>query len=398
MMKYLAALALFAGLIVLQSSGHATQPPAPVPLEANAPIQLRPATKTQRAHYTVRYIDATTLARVVSQYFKGEAEVLSVPAASGTTLLISGSPDSIGEVMRLLEQLDRKPRTVEVEIVIADITSKKGTDGKEVDVSGLEPLPKLEALKKAGQVEAIQRIKLTTVEGHPITSTTGGNKPIVSGAMVAGGGGLGGDSPGAFKVIRLKNIAAEDAVKTITEVFNGPQQAQRQGGGLGGSGGGAPVPAGVNTSRVRVVAENSSNSLVVINASPIDLLTIEKLVSDYVDRGITVGGGKGGAPMMRRSITYHETGTTVKLTARIGAEDVVTLDLNVQDSKIRAPEAGDELGAAAFDNNTLNTKLNVSPGKAVAAQAVRTEGKTGGTMSLVIVTAHVVEPGAGKSK
>ncbi len=309
MTKYLAALTLFGGLIVLQSSGHANQPPAPVPV-AIIPIQAQPTVKTQRAHYTVRHIDATTLASVVGKHFKGEAEVLAVPTASGNTLLISGSQDSIGEVFRLLEQLDRKPRTVEVEIVIADITSKKGPDGKEVDLSGLEPLAKLEALTKAG-AGAIQRIKLTAVEGQPITSTTGGSKPYVSGAVVAGGGGFGGD------------------------------------GGFGGGKG---------------------------------------------------GGGGGGGPMMRRSITYHETGTTVKLTARIGAEDVVALDLNVQDSKIRAPDAGDEIGAAAFDNNTLNTKLNVSPGKAVAAQAVRTDGKTGGTMSLVIVTAHVVEPGAGKSK
>jgi hypothetical protein len=396
MMKYLAALALFGGLIVLQSSGHANQPPAPVPV-VTIPIQAQPTAKTQRAHYTVRYLDATTLAWVVSQYFKGEVEVLSVPAASGTTLLISGSPDSIGEVMRLLEQLDRKPRTVEVEIVIADITSKKGTDGKEVDVPGLEPLAKLEALTKAGQTGTIQRIKLTAVEGQPITSTTVGNKPIVSGA-VAGGSGFGGDGPDVFKVIRLKNVAAEDAAMTITEIFNGPQQAQRQGGELGGGGSGAPVPAGVNTSRVRVVAERSSNSLVVIKASPIDLLTIEKLVSGYVDGGITAGGGKGGGPLTRRSVSYHEVGTTVKLTARIGAEDVVALDLNVQNSKIRAPEAGEELGATAFDNNTLNTKLNIPVGKAVVAQAVRTEGKTEGTMSLVIVTAHIVEPGAGKSK
>jgi uncharacterized membrane protein YgcG len=314
MMKYLAALTLFGGLIVLQSSGHAHQPPAPVPV-ATIPIQAQPTAKIQRAHYTVRHIDATALASVVGKHFKGEAEVLAVPTASGNTLLISGSPDSIGEVFRLLEQLDRKPRTVEVEIVIADITSKKGPDGKEVDLSGLEPLAKLDALTKAG-AGAVQRIKLTAVEGQPITSTAGGSKPYVSGTMVAGGGGGGG--------------------------FGGD-------GGFGGGKGGGPA-------------------------------------------------GGGGGPMMRRSITYHETGTTVKLTARIGAEDVVALDLNIQDSKIRAPEAGDEIGAAAFDNNTLNTKLSVPPGKAVAAQAVRTEGKTGGTMSLVIVTAHVVEPGAGKSK
>jgi len=116
-----------------------------------------------------------------------------------------------------------------------------------------------------------------------------------------------------FKVIRLKNIAAEDAANELTEIFNGPQQRQGgQGGGRGGGGGGgaggllgglfgggggllgslfgggggAPsTPSGVNPSRIRVVAEKSSNSVIVVKASPADLLTIEYLLSKYIDGG-----------------------------------------------------------------------------------------------------------------
>jgi RNA polymerase sigma factor (sigma-70 family) len=94
-----------------------------------------------------------------------------------------------------------------------------------------------------------------------------------------------------FKVIRLKNVLAEDAAKSITEIFNGPQQNQpHQGGGgplvpLGGLKGG--TPAAPTAARIRVVAEKSSNSIVVIKASPIDLLTIENLLKDYVDRDST---------------------------------------------------------------------------------------------------------------
>jgi hypothetical protein len=96
-----------------------------------------------------------------------------------------------------------------------------------------------------------------------------------------------------FKVIRLKNVSAEDAARTITELFNGPQQNQPQPGGGGPlvppggfKAGAPPVPT---TARVRVVAEKSSNSIVVIKASPIDLLTIEQLLKDYVDRESTKG-------------------------------------------------------------------------------------------------------------
>ena len=112
-----------------------------------------------------------------------------------------------------------------------------------------------------------------------------------------------------FKVIRLKNVLAEDAAKELTEIFNGPQQQQqgggggRQGGGLlggilgggggggllggllGGGGGGAAAPAGVNPNRVRVVAERSSNSVIVIKAAPLDLLIMEHLLGRYIDGG-----------------------------------------------------------------------------------------------------------------
>ena len=64
----------------------------------------------------------------------------------------------------------------------------------------------------------------------------------------------------------------------------GPLGALLGGGGgglLGGllGGGGPTAPSGVNPNRVRVVAERASNSLVVVKATPIDLLTIESLLA-----------------------------------------------------------------------------------------------------------------------
>lgn len=83
-----------------------------------------------------------------------------------------------------------------------------------------------------------------------------------------------------FKVIRIKNVKAEDAAKTITELFNGPQPNQQRRDGV------KEAPAAPTPGRVRVVADKITNSIVVIKASPIDLLTIEKLLSDNIDRDI----------------------------------------------------------------------------------------------------------------
>jgi hypothetical protein len=276
MSRRLAALALLGGLFALHATAQDKKSsPADTP-------------KPQRTHYVVRHADPVVLAEVVGRHFRGEADVIAAPAGSGGALLISGSPTAVPEVVKLLEQLDRKPRTVEVEIVIAEIPATK--DGKDVNLTG-------DLLAEVAQSKSTttQRIKLTAVEGQPVSTQTGGDKPYVSGA-----------------------------------------------------GGGA-------------------------------------------------WGGKGGGPV-QRSISYRPVGTTVKLTARVGAEDAVSLDLNLAVTQVRPPDVADESGSPVFENGSLTTKVNVPAGKAVAVHSVRTEVKSGGTLALVVVTARVVDPDAPKGK
>ena len=273
-MKRVAALTLFCGILLLNpgtAQDQKSAPPDPVP------------SKTQRAHYVVKNGDAALMAEMVGLHFKGDANLI----AGNGTILISGAPAVVPDVVKLLEQLDRKPRTIEVEITIAEVPANK---------DGTEPNP-ADILKDAlgKTVGQGQRIKLVAVEGQPVTSVTGGNKPYVSGTT----------RPGGF--------------------------------------------------------------------------------------------GKGDG-VVQKSITYQQVGTTVKLTAHVGSDDGVALDLDLKDSRMKPPEAGDESGAATFENATLSTKLSVPAGKAVVAQTVRVEGKMGATLSVVIVTARVVEPGASLPK
>ncbi len=65
-----------------------------------------------------------------------------------------------------------------------------------------------------------------------------------------------------FEVIKLKNVKAEDAVTVLHELFNGPKKDEN---------------------RVRIVAEKTSNSLIIVKASPADLLTIRKLLENMID-------------------------------------------------------------------------------------------------------------------
>jgi len=102
-----------------------------------------------------------------------------------------------------------------------------------------------------------------------------------------------------MEVIKLKYVGAEDAAKVVSEVFNGPQPTNQSRGGGGGGGfnpinliggllGGGGAPSGPPApGRVRVVAEKSSNSLIVVRSSPLDLLTMKKLLANVIDSGET---------------------------------------------------------------------------------------------------------------
>lgn len=107
-----------------------------------------------------------------------------------------------------------------------------------------------------------------------------------------------------YDVIRLKNVTAEDAARTIHEVFNGPpqqgqpQRGQPQGGRFNPfamlaqfSGAGATAPTDPSAGRVRVVAEKTSNSLIVVKASPLDMVRIRQLLEKAIDTDEPPEGG-----------------------------------------------------------------------------------------------------------
>ena len=145
----------------------------------------------------------------------------------------------------------------------------------------------------------------------PVTITVQGNKLIVTSEdpkaletasqllRIYTSSSMSEPSENVFEVIRLKNVSAEDTAKSISDIFNGVAQGGGGGGGGGGRGGGgggfnplAMLMGGLGgggtaapTTRVRVVAEKSSNSIVVMKASPLDLLAIRMMVRDVIEGG-----------------------------------------------------------------------------------------------------------------
>ncbi|HWY88284.1 MAG TPA: secretin N-terminal domain-containing protein [Gemmataceae bacterium] len=154
-------------------------------------------------------------------------------------------------------------------------------------------------------VDPAQKAKTAPTEksGAPINITAFGNKLIVTSedpaalALVSELVRLLTSTkagPGDFEIIRLKFANAVDTAKILDEAFNGPKPvAGGFGGGKGGGGGGIQnilgaalgmTAAAPREDRIRVVADPNTNALLV-QASPLDLLTIRNLLAKQLDAG-----------------------------------------------------------------------------------------------------------------
>ena len=95
---------------------------------------------------------------------------------------------------------------------------------------------------------------------------------------------------GDFEVIHLKTASAAEAAKLLDAAFNEPKPAAQQqgfGGFFGRFGGrGAEPPANPTPNRIRVVADPTTNSLLV-RAKPVDMLTIRWLLAKAIDNNDT---------------------------------------------------------------------------------------------------------------
>ena len=109
-----------------------------------------------------------------------------------------------------------------------------------------------------------------------------------------------------YTILRLKFVAAADAAKLINEIFNGPPAGAAGGARPGGGGGGlaafnplallgnltgGAAPSDPKAGRVRVVADPTSNSLIVVKASQLDMLTINYLLKSSIDDNTPPEGG-----------------------------------------------------------------------------------------------------------
>jgi type II secretory pathway component GspD/PulD (secretin) len=124
------------------------------------------------------------------------------------------------------------------------------------------------------------------------------------------------------------------------------------------------------------------------------------------NKPFTTGASVTATGIATRSIAYRNTGTVVRVTPQVAADNTVTLDLRVEDSRMNTPEDGVAIGndgkgnaiyATEFLLTSLNSKVSVASGKAVVAKDAGGSDKAGPGQVLIVVGARVVEPdGKGK--
>jgi type II secretory pathway component GspD/PulD (secretin) len=264
-----------------------------------------PGAKNKRIVYLVRYGSAKDLASALGKHFKGDAEFQTVTETGSNYLLISAAPAVFDEVVKTLEQLDRAPRTITVEVWVAEVIGKKGEDGKPVEgekaldekeFTGTidEIQKKVDDLAKKGRIGGLKHIQLSALENQPSSALTGENKPYLVGRTVRPMGGV-------------------------------------------------------------------SNQ-----------------------------------------ISYRNVGLQVHVTPRITADKSLLLELKVEDARLSLPEDGIEVGvsdkgeainAAEFTTSTLESKLTVASGKALAAEGVKSTSKGKQAQLIILVGARLAAGG-----
>jgi Flp pilus assembly secretin CpaC len=88
-------------------------------------------------------------------------------------------------------------RMVAIEVLIADVRRGEAAKGDAGDLSG-DPKARIQQLEKAGKLDSLTRVQLTTIDGHKASLKVGQRAARIVGSQRFGGGGFGGGPGGGL--------------------------------------------------------------------------------------------------------------------------------------------------------------------------------------------------------
>jgi type II secretory pathway component GspD/PulD (secretin) len=170
------------------------------------------AAVTKRFVYLVRHGEAKPLATVLGQHFKDVPALQIVPETTGNALLVTAPAFLADELIKTLDQLDRRPRQVLIDVLIAEVPlqeKENGFDPADFKGPGDTVLPKVEHLARKAKLNHLRRFQISTLENQPGKVQIGESKPFVAGVNNRGGGFGGGGGGGAnTSVITYRDVGS----------------------------------------------------------------------------------------------------------------------------------------------------------------------------------------------
>jgi type II secretory pathway component GspD/PulD (secretin) len=142
----------------------------------------------ERLVYTVRHANAQELLNTLLPSFMDQSgnSMTGTADASSNSILLSGSPDQLAEALKILQLLDRQPKTVSIDFWIVDTRSAgwESTANKEIDAALKESPAKfvdlLQKLQGQKQAVVLNHLQMRGLEGQQSTAQLGERKARIN--------------------------------------------------------------------------------------------------------------------------------------------------------------------------------------------------------------------------
>jgi type II secretory pathway component GspD/PulD (secretin) len=153
--------------------------------------------QTERMVYPTHHLSASEAADKISALYANDKESKLTIVAEPTTncLLVAAPPDTLREVVQILDKLDQRQPMVGVDVWIVSLqtAAEKGNGNSQATVA-VVPGPKakvaeqLAKLERDGQATVLNHIQLSTLAGSSADAQQGEHKPRITASNVTASG------------------------------------------------------------------------------------------------------------------------------------------------------------------------------------------------------------------
>lgn len=172
--------------------------------ESDKPSVKKETVATEESHraiYLVRNTASANLVYLLEKHFEGTNGLRFLADPKLNLLSIrANSAATVEEVLKTLEQIDRLPRQIAVQLLIVEFPSKMGEDGNDNDKPTVRPdeltgsasdvLLKVQRWKRDGHVTSIRKFELKAYENNPSMLMIGEDRPVPNGVTISRPDGL----------------------------------------------------------------------------------------------------------------------------------------------------------------------------------------------------------------